>query len=564
MKRLSKLSLSKLGWLAFGCAVLVGALPAFAQTPAAGQGQIGKPVAILSVASIKENLADFGYLSRVAGMDDAGKSALFFASALTAGLDKERPIGMVIVPKGGDFHGIAFVPVSDLKVLLEVQKEYLGTPKDVGDGILEIGTDKKAFLKERAGWAFVSENKEMLADLPADPLTVLGDLPKNYNVAVKLIVQNVPVELRKMGIDQLKFGMERGLNVPGAGLDKKGGEQFAKMWLGNIERLMEELDELTIGIGINADKKHLILDVKVAAKEGTAQARQMAMQVGNKTQFGGLLLPDASVTFNASNRAAPEDLAQIGPAMKATREMWSKQIDDSPDVPADKRESYKRVLNQLIDVVEKTANTGKTDIAGAIMLLPKSVAFVAGAYVADGPGLEKVLKDAYALAKGRPNMPAVQFDAGSIGDVKLHRITAPVPDREPEARQLLGDKLEVLVGIGPQSVVVSGGKDAEALMKKVLEASATDTEHVVPPFQLNVSLLSILKFYRSVDNNPAVGPVLSQLEQSGNDRINISSVTGPRETATRIEIQEGLFQAAGGIFKAVGQGMQPKGKARRQ
>jgi len=549
-------SLSKL-WLV---AVILAAL--LAAPVASAWAQNLKPVAVVSVTSIKENLDDLEYLTRTAGMEDTGKSAKFFANALTSGIDKARPIGLYVLAKDGDFPAVAFIPVTDLKVLLEVQKEYLGTPKDVGNGILEIGTDRTAFIKEQSGWVFAAEKKELLTDLPQDPAALLGNLPTKYNVSAKLMVQNIPEQLRKTAIDQIKIGMDRGLNAPAArgNYDRKGAEQLMKMWLGNVERLINETEEVMFGLGIDAEKKHTVLDFNLTAKDGTALARQMAMQMGAKTRFGGFLMPEASVTFSAVTRTPPEDLQQVSLAMKTSREVWAKQIDDSPRIPAEKREPAKRLLTQLLDVVEKTALTGKGDLGGAVVLLPKSISFVAGGFVADGPALEKALTGALDLAKDQPDFPTVQLNAGAIGDVKLHRLTAKIPDHEPEARDLLGDKLEIVVGIGPQSVFVSGGKEAEGLLKKVLESSAADAEKVVPPLQINVSLLSILKFYKSVDaDNPIVAGLISKLEQTGSDKITIVNQAGARDSSTRIAIEEGLIKAIGEGAKAAGAGFDRRG-----
>ena len=72
----------------------------------AARAQTLKPVAVVSVASIKENLADIAYITRTAGMPDYGDTAKFFAGALTAGIDKERPIGMYVVPQSGEFRAL--------------------------------------------------------------------------------------------------------------------------------------------------------------------------------------------------------------------------------------------------------------------------------------------------------------------------------------------------------------------------------------------------------------------------------------------------------------------------
>jgi hypothetical protein len=535
--------------------LIVAPLALLAAPLAAAMAQNLKPVAVVSVASINENLADVTYITRAAGMEDAGKSAAFFARALTQGIDKEKPIGMYVLPQAGDFHAVAFIPISDLKMLLEVGKEYVGTPKDVGNGILEIGTGKTAYLKEQSGFAFVAESKEHLTTLPADPVALLGDLPKKYNVAAKVLVQNIPEELRRMAIDQIKFGVERGLNAPRGGkVDKQGADQLLKMMVGNIERLVNETDELVIGLGINGDKKNVVLDVSVLAKEGTVLAKQMALQMNGKTDFAGFLLPDAAVTFGAVSKTSPEDLAQIGPAMKASKEMWSKQIDDSPDFPPEKRDGAKRVLGQVFDVLEKTAASGKGDVGGALLLMPKSISFAIGGYVADGPGMEKAFKDGLDLVKDRPDFPKIQLNAGSVGEMKFHRLTANIPDREPEARELLGEKLEILFAVGPKSVLVCGGKDAEGLLKKVLDRSSSAKGQDVPAGQLSVSLLPILKFYKSVDDNPIVGKLISTVEQMGNDKITLTSEAGPRDSRVHLELQEGLIRAIGEAAKAFGAG----------
>jgi hypothetical protein len=104
---------------------------------------------------------------------------------------------------------------------------------------------------------------------------------------------------------------------------------------------------------------------------------------------------------------------------------------------------------------------------------------VAGGYVADGAAVEKVLKDLVDVAKDTPNFPQVEFNAGAHGDVKLHRLSMPVPDRE--AQNVFGETLDVVVGTGPQSMVVAAGKDAEATLKKVLDDSAAAGEKAVLP-----------------------------------------------------------------------------------
>lgn len=534
-----------------------------ASLPAA-VAQALKPVAVVSIASVKENLADVAYITRTAGMADYGDTARFFASALSAGVDKERPLGMYVVPQNGEFHAIAFLPLepNGLATIFNVHKEQLGEPKDAGNGIREVGNSRTVFVKEQGTWAFVAEDKGFLADLPQDPLTLLGDLPKKYNVAGKLMIQNVPIELRRMAIDQLKIGIERFLDSPAArqgSIDRDQARQLSDAYLGNLEKIFTDADELLVGLGIDEAAKHTVLDVGFSAKDGTSLAKSMAYQVDNRTNFAGLALPEASITMGLVNKISPEDLKQVGPAMNAGRAQWAKQIDDSPDIPADKREPIKAALGQLFDILQNSIESGKMDGGGSLVLLPKSVSFVVGGSVAEGAAVEKLLKSLADLGRDIPNFPEIKLNTGTVGELKVHKLISSIPERNADARELLGNPLEILVGVGPKRVIVAGGKGAPALLQRALDQSIQQPDMAVPPFALSIAVIPILKFYLSMDDNPDVSNLLSALEKAGNDRINIINRAEARSSITRVEIQDGVIKAAGEAAKRAGGRMNRNG-----
>jgi hypothetical protein len=515
-----------------------------------------KPVAVVSIASIKENLADVDYITRAAGMADYGNTARFFAGAMTSGIDKDRPIGMYFVPQNDEFHAVAFMPLepNGLATIFKIHKEKLGEPKDLGDGVWEAGTNKTVFIKEQGGWAFVAENKEALKGLPPDPAALIGDLPKSYNVAAKLMVQNIPEKLKRTGLDEIKLGIERFLDSPAARqgrIDRDQARQMTSVYVANIEKLANEADELYLGFGVSEAAKNLVVDIGFSAKEGSSLASSMAMQVDAKTNFAGFALPEAAITMNLSSKAAPEDIAQTAAAIKAARAQWSKHVDDAPEIPADKREAIKAIIGPLFGMIEKTIATGQLDGGAVVVLLPKSLSFAAGGAVADGAEVEKVLKSLGDVGKDIASFPKLELNYGSLGDLKLSRLTAPIPDRNREAREILGDQLEIVVGIGPKTVIVAGGKEAEGLLKKVLDGSTQQPNKAVSPFNLSIALLPILKFSQSVDQNPIVTELITALERSKSDRIVIANRPGARSNITRIEIQEGVVQAIGDAAKRI-------------
>ena len=529
----------------------------FAGISSAVLAQALKPVAIISVASIKETLNDIGYVTRVAGMPDQGDTARFFASALVNGIDRERPIGLYFVPKAGEFHAVAFVPMeaNGLATILKLHKDQLGEPKDAGDGVQQLGRGRTVFVKEQGGWAYIAEHKEYLGELPADPATLLGDLPKNYNFAGKVFVQNIPQELRRTGIDEIKLGIERFLDSPAARqnrIDRDQARELSKVYVGNMEKLINEADEIMLGIGVDEAAKRAVLDVSVSAKAETSLARSMAAQVNAKTNYAGFANSESAVTMLLASKASPEDIAQADAALKAYRAQIAKQIDDSPDIPANKRDSIKALLGPLFDVIGKTIATGRLDGGATVLLLPKSLAFAAGGGVADGAAVEKILIQLADLGKDIPNMPRLQPNITTLGEMKLYRLVAPLPEHNREARDLFGENLEIIVGIAPKSVIVAGGKNAEGLLKSVVDRSAQEREKSIAPFQLSVSLLPILKFSQSINNNPIVSRMIMALEQGGNDQINITSQAAATSSTMRIEIQEGIIRAGGEAAKTAG------------
>ncbi len=542
-------------------AVLSLALLALARLPVAAQDAAGlaaKPVAIVSIAPIREQLNDMAYVTRIAGMEDQGELLRLTLGAAVSGIDKDRPIGLYFVPKEDEFQGVAFIPLAPdgLKTITKMYKEKLGEPKDVGGGILQVGMGTTAYLKEVTApnqqvWLFAASEKEHLTNLPPDPASILGDLPKTYNVAGKIIVPNVPEKLRRMAIDEVKLGVERYFESQAGrqgNIDREQAREMTAAQVASIERLFNESEELLIGLGIDEPTKRIVQDTKFTAKEGSSLAKTMAMQTDLKTSYAGFMLPDASVSVSIAGKTSPEDIAKAGSTLQAIRGQLSKKIDDSPEIPGDKRDAIKALLVPVFDVLTKTIATGRVDGGLAVVLMPKSLSFAAGGLCADTATVEKILKSVADLGKDVNNFPKLQLNAGAIGDMKLNRLTAPIPPNNP-ARDVLGDSLEIIVGISPTSVIFAGGKDAESLLRKVLDSSAQNRDKAVLPVQVNVAVLPIAKFVRSLDENPNVNSVITTLEQTGNDRVTVTSTPAPRSSTTRIEIQEGVLKAVGAVAK---------------
>lgn len=535
-------------WLALAAAVVM---------PLAALAQDVKPVAVVSVASVEDTLSDVGYITKAAGQEDLGRTAMLFGNAFTAGFDKKKPIGAYVLPQDGDFYVVAFIPVSDLDTILTTYEAQLGKPKDAGDGVLEVGMPQSVFIKEQGGWAFVAREKEHLVGLPADPSALLGTLPKDYNVALRVLANNIPEDIKRWAIDVVKVSYEREFEKLAANTSPEEREAYEKLGRNSVAqftRYIEELEEATIGFNIDPVGKRTYLDVSALAKDGTALARQFAMNTGLKTSFGGFKLPDASVTFNFVGKLTPEDIEQQLAAIATMKGQALKRIDDEDSIEAGKKDAYKEIVNKAIDVLNSTIKSGKLDGGAALVLEPKNINFVAGGYIADGTTLEGAFRKIAEVAKDDPEAPKVTLDVATHGGVKFHTLSYPIPEAEAEIREFFGPTMDIVLGTSADQVYLSFGKNAQPLIKKVMDQSATVADKDALPVELNVSLLPILKFFSSVDDNPIVPALVSTLEKTGGDKISFTSNASGRQVLGRLEISEGILKAVGEVGKSFGGG----------
>lgn len=515
-----------------------------------------KPVVILSIASVEKTLADVDYLTKAAGSEDVGKTAVLFGNAYTNGFDKKRPAGLLLAPQagGGDFIAIGFIPVSDLKTILATFKEQTGEPKDAGDGVLELaGGVGSVFVKEANGWAFIAQHKEQLAEAPADPTKFLGDMPKQYTLAARVLMQNLPTELKKLATDQIRIGFENSLrNTPAGGpIDRELMEKMQRAQLESLIQMIDELDEITVGFAVDPAGQRTFLDTTVTAVAGSRIAKQAELAANTKSAFAGFLMQEASVSMNFAGPVPKEDFEQSRALLEQFKTAALHELDNDPSLDAPRRAAAKELLGGFFQTLIKTMEEGKMDGGAALILEPKSLTFAVGLLVADGKAVESLLTKLADLAKDEPDAPTIKLNSGQHGGITLHTVTAPIPEGENDAREILGDKINLVVGTGPKALYVSFGKDAQGLLNKVIDRNAAG-EKAVPTGQMNVALLPIMKFAASVDDNPLLPALVQVLEKSGKDKVNILVEPRTRGINYRFQIEEGVIQLIGEAAKRSG------------
>jgi hypothetical protein len=448
-----------------------------------------------------------------------------------------------------------FLPVTDLKRLLKIHEGNIGKAEDAGDGILRIDAPNgtPVFVKESGGWAFAAQDKNLLASTPADPTALLGGLDKQYTVAAKVLVRNIPAEMRAMVIGEMNKGFEAQLSELEADSpeDRALIEGIGRRQMATIRQFIEETDEITVGWAIDSMAKSTFIDISMTATAGTNLARQFADAGAVKSAFSGFLMTDAAAALHFAGNMSQDDVDQLTGMIEAMTKKAMQAIDEDADLDDDaQRTAAKEILSSLFGVMRKTVESGKLDGGATLLLGEKKLTFVAGGHVANAGDLDGVFRRAVELAKDEPDFPGVKFDADKHGDVTFHTIKAPIPEGE-QAREFFGEHVEVTIGIGRASAYVAVGNDGIATLKKVIDSSAAGAGQDLPPSQLYVALAPIMKFAASVDReNPVTAMLAASVDKiRGNDRVSITSSLIERGVRSRIQVDEGVLKLLGETFK---------------
>ncbi len=537
-------------------AVLLGATDTWAK-PA-------KPVVVTSFAGYDALMNDVKFLGKLSDTPELAITVDFVVKMATkgkglAGLDTARPWGGAILPKkDGNYEGYGFLPVKDLKKLVEVVKPLVQSVEELDNGAFKLTTEdgEVAYIREKGGWAFIAAGVEVLGNVPADPLTILGGLEKEYDLAVRFNLGNVPTAMRDEFLAGIKTGIEEGLReqpeLKESKALKKAVEGFSKHTFEFFKVLIDELDHVTLGWSLDQKMEKIVMDAVIVAKKETELARSVDALEKATSDFGGFLVPGAAMTARISGTAPKSKIAAVEGLVDIFRVAALQAAAEETDGETEKK-ILQKLLNDFSDVIEKTVQSAKIDGAVSLLLEKKSLTMIAGGYVADGYALEKLMKDMIEIAKeeGEEDVDLIKLDADKLKGVRFHTVSVPLDEEDDEdLKKLFGKTLDVAVGFGKQSVYLAAGRNALDSLKRAIRESALQTSEVVPPLRASISVASICEFVARVGETEEerweAAKVAELLADSpGKDHVTLTARPISNGVHYRLEVEPGLLRMFG-------------------
>ncbi|MEN6450935.1 MAG: hypothetical protein ABFC96_10625 [Thermoguttaceae bacterium] len=544
-----------------------------------------KPVATVSVASYDKLMSSVGTLGQLAGNPNLargieGMLAMFTMGRGLTGVDKTQPWAVVVLSDGVQpvFRGspedyqkemaahlaqYVFIP-AEAKQLAMTAKQFppAANAIKVNDGVYEIQSGPKTiFAQQKGNWTVIAAEKVHLATAPADPVSLLGDLPKNYLVAVRISVKNLPPESRESFLKGFHQTIELGkAQRPGESDAEYAGRKLATtVGAECVTTMTNELEDLTLGLAVDQSTSNVHLDIEATAQSGTKLADQLATMKAATSQFNGLVAPGAAACGNRVGSLTDADVTRIKQALTIVQKSATADLANQ-GLSADEVKSATQMIGDVFDVFGRTADAKKIDAGVTAFLEPDAAAVVGGLAVADGAKLDKVLKQLVGeLQQSDPDAAKqIKLNAETHEGVRFHTMSLPTPDES--MKPLVGDTLEIVIGIADDKLLLAAGRDAAGKLKQAIKRSKAAAGKEAPPMHGSLSVGALARFVAAngksdIDKKHAGMAAASLKEAGGKDHLLITVEPVDKGARLRIEAEEGLIKAVGAAAKNAPMGM---------
>ena len=513
-----------------------------------------KPGVVISLTNLNEHLSDVEHLMEASGFGQLKGLVRMSVSEYIKGIDADKPIGAMLFFEEGnpEPNVLGFIPVTDIEDVLDTIASFVDIDGSDDKFVLTTDDGTELTVVVDDGYAFVSENAELMDNLPADPAGLLEGLPAEYNLAARVYGQRIPAELRQQAIDLVRQGaaenMDDGDDSPEAMLQRANFEYSME----SIEGLINDTEEVVAGLNIDEDGKRIYVDIKFVGTPDSDLARQSkTMAEAPPTRFGGFLSDGASVNFNFCGKFGEKELVQFQKMLDEVGEAAKKGLSDEVEaekMTSDEADSVSLVLDNFIEVARDSFATGVVDGGGALVLSDDEANFAFGMQAVNASKLESSLKELAKMAEEKDAAMTFNFDASTENGIRYHEMEISIAEDEEEARAIFGDVIKVTVGIGDDVIYVAGGNNPKQLLADCIAGTAPAD---MPCTQFNLHLIPILRFASSFQGSQELQMIADALPESGDDRIRMTATMIENGQLIRLEMQDGIVE----IFGKVGQSM---------
>lgn len=489
-------------------------------------------VACDGYADLKQQIRWVGGQIGNPALDGFAESFVMMATQFRglAGLDVNRPLGVILTADDAGPSGHGFVPVKDLDRLLGSLEGVLGPVERTG-GLRRISPPGGMPLDivERDGWAVLSPRGQ--ACPIEDPTPYIGPLAKSCSLALEVYPAKMPPNLR---------ALLRGALGQAASMAASQGGRVDPNAIDAALAALDDAESIRWGVDVDVDDGSVAIENAQVAVRGSPTAAALA---------GDVATPLTVAT--GSPAAAARPALEGHWCVKAAASLLSPQV-IAAALPEGGGDARTEALFGLVrDLVQAMADTGGVEAAVTVDTEEATAdapvpAVTIGMRVKDGAALERQVKRRLGAADALPSGVRVRFDTGRAGTATLHALDVT------EVPGLPGGGVGATLAIAPGYVFVVTGDDAARRVEAALAASGRPQPGAEALGELTASLAPMLAYAGRLAavfaaDDPGSERVAAAAEvAAGEPSATVALVARPIERGARYRLR-----ADGGAVKAV-------------
>lgn len=506
--------------------------PLVAGGAAAAEPVVVGVVACDGYADLKQQIRWVGGQIGNPALDGFAESFVMMATQFRglAGLDVNRPLGVILTADDAGPSGHGFVPVKDLDRLLGSLEGVLGPVEQTG-GVRRISPPggMPLDIAERDGWAVLSPRGQTCPI--DDPTPYLGPLVKSCSLGVEVYPAKMPPNLRAL--------LRGALGQVASMAASQGG----RVDPGAIDAALDALadaESIRWGLDVDVADGSVAIENAQVAVRGSPAAAALAGDVSTP-------LTVATGSRGDDRRAALEGHWCV----KAAASLLSPQV-IAAALPAGSGDARSEALFGVVrDLVQAMADAGGVEAAMTVDAEEATAdapvpALTLGLRVKDGAAFEQQVKKRLGAADALPRGATVRFDTGRAGTATLHALDiAEVPG-------LPGGGVEATLAIAPGYVFVVTGDDAARRVEAALAASGRPQPGAEALGEVTASLAPVLAYAGRLAavfaaDDPGAERVAAAAEvAAGEPSATVALVARPIERGARYRLR-----ADGGAVKTI-------------
>jgi len=523
-----------------------------------------KPAAVISIANLDDTLADIDYLVDASGF---GQMKFMIQTQIThflKGVDPTRPSGVLLYLDEGSEQpsALGFVPVEELDDLLDTLAGFAEV--DEGDDYTTIITDddNEILIKQVGNHAFITDQAEMFKRIPdAPPASLLGDLPTRFNVAARLFGQQIPKSMRDKAISTIRDAYEQQLEQLEADEENSAQAQIQQksfeINMKQIEDLVQETDQLAIGIAIDEENKTLSSEMEIIGTEDSTLAKRAAANMNpEKSRFAGFRLPGAAFTGVSRTNLIQEDIDQYTQLSETGIDTILKAINEELDVTEQEMDVIEKATEDLSAAMLETMNGGVADAGMVVDLAKGNVNLAMGVMTTDPKKFEQVAKDLAAEFDGKlAKLGTVNLNSGSHKDVTFHTFSMNTPEDLDELADAFGDQIQIVIGIGQAETYFAAGSNPTELLKRAIDGSGVQDDTPATIGLYNLYIAPVMDFAAAIqpDEFGMVEKMAATLAEGGRDQLTYEMKPLKNGFSIRGDLQDGILELIQVATEAIAQ-----------